>query len=152
MTRPTPRSLLVPLALAIALGACNTVPPNGNTNGHGKETISIHYLEIVTPDVPATCAALEQTHGVTFASPDPALGNARTAPLDGGGRMGVRAPLRPDEAPVVRPYRLVENIEAAVEAAQAAGAQIALPPMPIPGGGQYAIYIQGGIEHGLWQL
>ncbi|KAA3614304.1 MAG: hydroxylase [Planctomycetota bacterium] len=111
----------------------------------------IQYLEIVTPDVNATCDALEQMHGVSFGEPDVGFGNARTAALEGGGKIGVRAPLREDEHPVVRPYLLVEDIEAAVNAAQAAGAQIAIPPMEIPGHGKFAIYILGGIEHGLWK-
>lgn len=70
----------------------------------------------------------------------------------GGGRIGGRAPLRDTEAPVVRPYVLVDDIAAAVKAAEAAGATVALPPMEIPGQGTFAIYILGGIEHGLWQL
>jgi predicted enzyme related to lactoylglutathione lyase len=51
----------------------------------------------------------------------------------------------------VRPYWLVEDIEAAVAAAEEAGAQIALPPMELPGHGRCAIYFAGGVEHGLWQ-
>ncbi len=112
----------------------------------------IHYLEIVTPDVQETCDALEKMHGVTFGEPAPALGTARTAELKDGGRLAVRTPLRPDEDPVVRPYLLVEDIQAAVETAEAAGAEVAMPPMEIPGHGMFAIYIQGGIEYGLWQL
>ena len=79
------------------------------------------------------------------------FGNARTADLAGGGRIGVRAPMRETEKPVVRPYLLVDDIEAAVKAARDAGAEIAMPPMPIPGQGTFSIYILGGIEHGLWQ-
>ena len=30
--------------------------------------------------------------------------------------------------------------------------EVAHPPMEIPGHGTFAIYIQGGIHHGLWQL
>ncbi|MCR9245818.1 MAG: hydroxylase [bacterium] len=111
----------------------------------------IQYLEIVTPDVNATCESLGQVHGVNFGEPDPGFGNARIAELRSGGRMGVRAPMRSDEAPVVRPYLLVEDIAAAVKAAEAAGAQVAIPPMEMPGHGKFAIYILGGIEHGLWQ-
>ena len=55
------------------------------------------------------------------------------------------------EEPVVRPYVLVKDIEAAVKAAQESGAKLAMPPMMIPGHGMFAIYIQGGIEYGLWQ-
>ena len=113
----------------------------------------IQYLEVVTPNVDETCSALEKLHGVSFGTPDARLGNARTAVLKGGGKVGVRAPMREDEQPVVRPYVLTKDIEAAVKAAQSAGAKIALPPMEIPGhGGRFAVYILGGIEHGLWQL
>ncbi len=110
-----------------------------------------YYLEIVTPDVGTVCAAYAAEHGVQFGDPDPALGNARTAPLIGGGSVGVRAPLRASEQPVVRPYWLVPDIDAAVAAAVEAGGQLALPPMEIPGHGTCAIYILGGVEHGLWQ-
>ena len=68
------------------------------------------------------------------------------------GRIGVRAPMRATEMPVVRPYVLVDDIASAVKAAQEAGATIALPPMAIPGEGACAIYIIEGIEHGLWEL
>lgn len=114
--------------------------------------MQVHYLEIVTPDVDATCSALEKLHGVSFSAPVAELGSARTAPLGNGGLVGVRAPLRETEEPVVRPYLLVEDIEATVEAVEAAGGKIAHPPLEIPGRGTFAIYIQGGIDHGLWQL
>jgi predicted enzyme related to lactoylglutathione lyase len=117
-----------------------------------EETVMVHYLEIVTPEVDGTCEALESIRGVSFGEPIPELGHARTAPLNSGGRIGVRAPMRATEEPVVRPYLLVEDIEAAVDAAQAAGGEIAMPPTEIPGQGKFAIYILGGIQHGLWQL
>ena len=113
-----------------------------------EEAVQIHYLEIVTPEVDATCAALEKIHDVVFSEPHAELGNARTAPLKGGGMMGVRAPMRADEEPVVRPYVLVDDIESVLEAAVAAGGELALPPMEIAGRGKCAIYIQGGIQHG----
>ncbi|MDH4066275.1 MAG: hydroxylase [Acidobacteriota bacterium] len=114
--------------------------------------MQVHYLEIVTSDVDATCDALEKLHGVSFGAPEAGLGNARTTRLGNGGRMGVRAPMHESETPVVRPYVLVEDIESAVEAAKAAGGEIAHPPMEIPGHGMFAIYVQGGIQHGLWQV
>lgn len=113
--------------------------------------MQIFYLEIVTHEVDAVCAAYAETYRVKFGEPDAALGNARTAALPGGGMVGVRAPLRDTEAPVVRPYWLVDDIKAAVAAAAKAGGKLALPPMEIPGHGTCAIYIQGGIDHGLWQ-
>lgn len=114
--------------------------------------MKIHYLEIVTADVDAVCAAYASANDVHFSDPVPELGNARTAPLTGGGLLGVRAPLRETEDPVVRPYWLVEDIEAAVAEVVQAGGKIAVPPMEISGRGTFAIYLSGGNDHGLWQL
>ncbi|MEW6322476.1 MAG: hydroxylase [Acidobacteriota bacterium] len=113
--------------------------------------MKVHYLEMVTPDVEGLCAQLSAVHGVTFGDPAPALGGARTATLDGGGVLGVRGPLHSTEEPVVRPYVLVDDIDASVAAAAAAGATVALPRMDLPGYGTCAIVIQGGIHCGLWQ-
>ena len=106
----------------------------------------------MTKDVDAVCAAFDLAHGVQFGKPVAELGNARTASLAGGGRVGVRAPLRETEEPVVRPYLLVEDIEAAMAAAVKAGGEVVLPPMEIPSYGICAIYLLGGNDHGLWQL
>lgn len=114
--------------------------------------MKIQYLEIVTRDVDAVCAAYAFAHKVEFGEPDAGLGNARTAPLAGGGLVGVRAPLHETEAPVVRPYWLVDDIAAALAQAVQAGGEVAHPPMEIPGHGTFAIYQQGGNDHGLWQL
>ena len=112
----------------------------------------IHYLEIVTPDVDATCSAYQALHNVSFSAPQAGLGNARTAPLPGGGMVGVRAPMHEAEEPVVRPYILVDDVKAAAAAAVEAGGEIAHPPLEIPGHGTFAIYVQGGVHHGLWKV
>ena len=113
--------------------------------------MQIQYLEIVTPDVDATCTAYENLHGVSFGEPQAGLGNARTAMLAAGGMVGVRAPMHDAEEPVVRPYVLVDDIDAAAAVAVDSGGEIAHPPMELPGHGKFAIYIQGGVHHGLWQ-
>jgi predicted enzyme related to lactoylglutathione lyase len=113
--------------------------------------MQIHYLEIVTKEVDAICAAYATANGVQFGDPDAGLGNARTAAMPGGGLVGVRAPLRTTEEPVVRPYWLVDDIEAAVAAAVKAGGELAVEPTEIAGHGTFAIYVQGGIDHGFWQ-
>ena len=112
----------------------------------------IHYLEVVTEDVDAVCRAYASVDGLQFSAPDSLLGFARTAPLPGGGFLGVRAPLSTFEEPVVRPYRLVADIEAALASAVAAGATVAHEPLLIPGRGTFAIYLLGGNQHGLWEL
>lgn len=109
------------------------------------------YLEIVTKDVEAVCAAYAAALGITFSAPVAGLGQARTAPLSGGALLGVRTPLHETEEPLVRPYWLVDNIEVALAAAVKAGSVVAHPPLEIPGYGIFAITIQGGLHHGLWQ-
>ena len=117
----------------------------------GARAMQIHYLEIVTKEVDAVCAAYAAVNGVPFGKPNAGLGNARTAALPGGGMLGVRAPLRETEEPVVRPYWLVDDIEGAFATAVNAGAEAAHRPLEIPGIGTIAIYIQGGNDHGLWK-
>lgn len=110
----------------------------------------LQYLEVVSSDVDATCSALTKIHGVAFGEPDAGLGNARTAPLAGGGLIGVRASMHDQEEPTVRPYVLVDDIEAAEKTAEAAGVEFLMPTTEIPGHGKFAIYAQDGIQHGLW--
>lgn len=113
--------------------------------------MKVQYLEIVTPEVDALCRQYSEIYGVTFGDPDASLGGARTAKLEGGGMIGIRGPLRDTETPVVRPYMLVDDIKGAVESAEKAGAEVAIPPMEIPKHGMFAIVIHGGIECGFWQ-
>ena len=114
--------------------------------------MQVYYLEIVSNDVDAVCSTYAKSFGVEFSKPEMLLGNARTAALHGGGLIGVRAPLREDEEPVVRPYWLVDDIQAAVATVEKAGGEIALPPTEIAGRGTIAIYFLGNNQHGLWQL
>ena len=90
--------------------------------------MKIHYLEIVTPDVDEAVELYSELHGVTFGDPNPNFGGARTAELDGGGLLGIRAPMRDTEEPVVRPYYRVDDIEEAVASAHRVGTQIAMGP------------------------
>lgn len=147
------RCTIVAATLALSVLGC-TAPSTelGSHPNRGAPLMRIQYLEIVTVDVDAVCAAYAAANKAQFGKPDAGLGNARTAAMPGGGLVGVRAPMHPSEEPVVRPYWLVKDIEAAVASAVAAGAEVAHPPLEIPGHGTFAIYIQGGVHHGLWQL
>ena len=151
MTAPSHRiaALCLVCLVPVVIAGASVIDPPGNQAM--EKSLSVQYLEIVTPLVNETCDALAKAHGVTFGDPIPEFGNARTTKLRDGGRIGVRAPMRETEKPVVRPYLLVDDIEAAVKAAQTAGATVAITPMEIPGQGRFSIYILGGIEHGLWQ-
>ena len=95
---------------------------------------------------------LGAAHGICFGAEDSSLGGARVLSLPDGSIVGVRAPLHESETPVVRPYWLVDNIESALAEAGKQGADVIHPPLEIPGRGTFAIYIQGSVQHGLWQL
>lgn len=114
--------------------------------------MKMHYLEIVAADIDAVCEVYEKAHGVIFGTADELLGGARTCVLPDGSFIGVRGALSETETPVVRPYWLTDNIDSALDAVKSVGAEVAHPPMDIPGKGKFAIYIQGGVQHGLWQL
>jgi len=114
--------------------------------------VKIQYLEIVTEDIESVCATYRATNRVAFSEPIDVLGGARTATLADGSLLGVRAPMSDAEEPIVRPYWLVDDIEKSVGDVAAAGGEIAHPPLALPGYGTFAIYIQGGVQHGLWQL
>lgn len=113
--------------------------------------MNVQYLEVVTEDVDGTCALYAAMHGVAFGAPEAAMGQARLAPLPDGRRVGVRAPLADHETPIVRTYVGVDDIEAATQAAVEAGGMVAYPPTAQGDFGTFAIVIQGGVQHGLWQ-
>ncbi|MGD1916552.1 MAG: VOC family protein [Phycisphaerales bacterium] len=151
---------LVPLLLVVAApkntsptphSAQDTARTTQEARAMQQKALNVHYLEIVTPSVQETCEALAAAHGVAFSDPIPELGNARTADLKDGGRIGVRAPMHDAEKPAVRPYVLVEDIQTALKQAEAAGGTTMVPAMQIPGQGTIALYNLGSIEHGLWQ-
>lgn len=114
--------------------------------------MQIQYLEIVTPDVDTVCETYSLLHDVKFGESDPNLGGARVAELVNGGKVGIRPPLRETEKPIVRHYILVKDIQATVEAAAKSGAEVAVPPMELPGHGKCAIVIHNEIESGFWEL
>ena len=146
------RLLAVLLVTAFGMGCTSPTAASDQQLQSEERAMQVHYLEVVTKDVGAVCAGYSAANGMQFGAPVAGLGNARTAALPGGGVVGVRAPMRESEESVVRPYWLVDDIQSAVAAAQASGGVVAHPPMEIPGHGTFAIYIQGGVEHGLWQL
>lgn len=113
---------------------------------------TIHYLEIVTPDVEAMRRLYATAYGWRFQAMGPELGNAFVAELPGGSRCGIRAPMHAEERPIVRTYLRVADIAKVVETVTQLGGTIALEPMEIPGHGTIAIYLHGGIEQGLWQV
>lgn len=120
--------------------------------GKPIQNYPIHYLEVVTPDVDAVCAAHAASSGAGFGEPVAELGGARTADLADGMTLGVRAPMHEAEEPTTRPYFLVSDILQAVAAAKQAGAVVAVPPMEIPGRGQCAVLMVGIVQFGYWQL
>jgi len=112
----------------------------------------IHYLEIVTPDLEGARDLYANAHGWSFGEKVPELGNAYVASLPNGSRCGIRAPMHEQEAPTVRAYVRVADIDVAVAKAVELGAELALGATEIPGQGHIAIFLLGGIQQGLWQV
>ncbi|MGB1014645.1 MAG: VOC family protein, partial [Nannocystaceae bacterium] len=78
-------------------------------------------------------------------------GHARVAQKPDGSLIGIREPLAEHESPIVRAYLAVEDIDKATKAAEDAGAMVAYPPTRQGKSGVFAIVIQDGVQHGLWQ-
>jgi predicted enzyme related to lactoylglutathione lyase len=93
----------------------------------------------------------ESVHGLSFGPPDPDLGQARVAARGDGTLVGIRKPLAAHEEPIMRTYLVVEDIVAAAKKAEQHGALVAYPPTQQGQRGTFAILIQGGVQHGLWQ-
>ena len=121
------------------------------THTEGSSKMGVHYLEIVSDDVDASCALYERVHGLSFGQPDPDLGQARVATRADGSMVGIRKPLAAHETPIMRTYLAVEDIQRAAQEAESSGAVIAYPPTRQGKRGSFAIVIQGGVQHGLWQ-
>jgi predicted enzyme related to lactoylglutathione lyase len=113
--------------------------------------MAVHYLEIVSNDLDALVGLYQRMHGLSFGPPDPDLGQARVAVQADGALVGIRKPLAAHEQPIMRTYLAVEDIDRAVKEVEESGATIAYPPTRQGNQGIFAIVIQGGVEHGLWQ-
>ena len=113
--------------------------------------MAVHYVEIVSNDADALTGLYQGMHGLSFGPPDPDLGQARVATRANGTLVGIRKPLGPHEQPIMRTYLAVEDIQQAVKKAEEHGATVAYPPTRQGQRGTFAIVIQAGLEHGLWQ-
>ena len=146
----TLRAITLSLLLAAALLAgCATTHSSPIRNG--DLAMPVHYVEIVTPDVSGHCAMLAAAQGLTFGDAVADLGGAHVAETAAGTLVGVRAPLAAHEEPIVRVYMTVDDIQAAVAAAEAAGAMTAYPPTRQGDTGMWAIVLREGVQHGFWQ-
>lgn len=113
--------------------------------------MTVHYLEIVSNDAEALTSLYERVHGLSFTGPDPDLGQARVATRADGTLVGIRKPLAAHEEPIVRTYLAVDDLESAAKKAEENGALVAYGPIRQGARGMFAIVIQGGVQHGLWQ-
>lgn len=151
MTHRFPREVwgLLFLTSLTLLSACRSLPHD--TTAVDDPEMRAHYVEIVSTSVGEQRTVLEQAHGLSFGPPVADLGQAQVAETASGTLIGVRAPLSEREQPIVRVYFAVDDITAAVEAAESAGAVLAYPPTVQGETGTWAIYFLDGIQVGLWQ-
>lgn len=118
----------------------------------GTTPSGIHYLEIVATNAEAARQFYADAFGWDFSPAEPTLGFAFVAELPGGSRCGIRAPLSPEETPIVRTYLQVVDLRASVRDAERLGATLLLDTMDLPGWGTIAIFEVGGIQQGIWQV
>ena len=122
-----------------------------NAKKESRSTMAVHYVEIVSDDADLLTGLYQRMHGLSFGPPDPDLGQARVATRADGTQVGIRKPLAAHEQPIMRSYLAVEDIQQAVKKAEEHGATVAYPPTRQGQRGTFAIVIQGGVQHGLWQ-
>jgi uncharacterized protein len=113
--------------------------------------MAVHYLEIVSDDADTLTALYQRMHRLSFGPPDSDLGEARVATRADGTLVGIRKPLAAHEQPIIRTYLAVDDIQEAVKQAEDSGATIAYPPTRQGQRGTFAILIECGLQHGLWQ-
>lgn len=147
----TGAALMAVGVMSMSLGCRSAQRPGTDTQTEGASMKAIHYLEIVSNDVDALCGLYERLHGLSFGPPDPDLGQARVATKPDGTLVGIRKPLAAHEAPIMRTYVAVEDLQEAVKKAESQGALVAYPPTRQGRRGSFAIVIQGDVQHGLWQ-
>lgn len=140
---------ILAVTLIVTLTACQSMPSNSNQNGPLQG--QVYCIEVVSPDPEGQCQTLAKLHGLSFGDPVAEMGGGRIATRNDGTMISVRAPLAEHEQPIIRTYLAVPDIEAAVKNAEAEGAMIAYPPTQQGDTGTWAIYIQDGVQHGLWQ-
>lgn len=146
------REIVAALVLGlISLGGCRSSDGAAHPTNEVAPHMAVHYLEIVTEDADRVAALYERMYGLSFGAPDADLGQARVATQPDGTLVGIRKPLAAHEEPIVRAYLTVDDIQKAVKAAEGAGAMVAYPPTHQGRRGTFAIVIQGGVQHGLWQ-
>jgi predicted enzyme related to lactoylglutathione lyase len=148
------RGMLGAVLIAIVLMSILLVslrPAESGTKTQGNSKMAIHYLEIVSNEADTLTTLYQRMHGVSFAPPDPDLGQARVATQADGTLVGIRKPLANHEQPIMRTYLAVEDIQQAVKKAEEQGATIAYPPTRQGRRGTFAIVILGNVQHGLWQ-
>lgn len=147
-----PRSVLTAVAwMSISAGCRSAHQSEPVRKTEENPNVAVHYVEIVSPERDTLISLYEHMYRLSFGPEDPDLGQARVATRADGALVGIRKPLAAHEHPTIRTYFTVEDIQRAVQAAAKNGATIAYPPTQQGRRGTFAIVIQGGVEHGLWQ-
>ena len=151
MFKPSLPRIALMVVIASSLACRSAGPADSDTKTKENSRMTVHYVEIVSNDVDALTGLYQRMHHLSFSPPDPDLGQARVAAQADGTLVGIRKPLAAHEQPIMRTYLAVEDIEKAVKAAEQQGATVAYPPTRQGQRGTFAIVMQGGVQHGLWQ-
>lgn len=103
--------------------------------------LPLDYLELSSPNLPATTAFLTQAFGWQFNDYGPDYQEFANAGQAGGVASGDAPPL-----PILR----TDDLEAALQAVTGAGAAITRPIFAFPGGRRFHFREPGGTEMAVW--
>jgi predicted enzyme related to lactoylglutathione lyase len=111
------------------------------------------WVDLGSPDVGASSAFYSALFGWTVqVADDPAAGGYALAFLDGDAVAGVGPLMNEGQPPAWTTYVSVENADAAVAAAKAAGGMVFVEPMDVLDVGRMAIFADpGGAVCAVWQ-
>ncbi len=114
---------------------------------------AIAHTELGTSDPEATTDFLRTVFGLQFeTTPGPGGAPYHMAYTEGQPSCGVRPVMPQEPGPSQTPYFNVEDLDATIQAATDAGAQVFLPKTAVPGQGWMAwIGIPGGNTIAAWQ-
>lgn len=122
----------------------------------GKTIIgNVVHTEFASKDADATCKFLGDVFGLQFENGGtPESGDYWMFGSEEDGVGGAVRPLMPEDQghAYSAPYIGVEDIDATIAAAEAAGAEVMVPKVPIPGMGWFAWFqAPGGVVVAAWQ-
>ncbi|MFF3073834.1 VOC family protein [Kitasatospora sp. NPDC057936] len=109
------------------------------------------WIDLGSPDIPATAEFYDKVFGWTFQSAGPETGGYGFLQLDGK-TVGAVGPLDEGDQSTWTTYFRTPDVDAAVKTAEQAGGTVLVPPMDVMGEGRFAqVTDPQGARFALWE-